>query len=132
MMTMGRRSSDVDRDPVDGRAETALMLGYCRGEREAFESLYSRVAPAIFTELLASTGDRRRAEDLLDRTFRLLHESRSCYVEGADPRSWISQMARRALVLDDRRRSAGGRGRVWSSIRAAFTRTSPMGVEARS
>ena len=122
-MTTGRPDRNTDR---------ALMLGYCRGEREAFEKLYSRIAPSILAALVAWTGDDRRAEALLDRTFQVLHESRSCYVEGADPEPWIIQIARRELVLDGRRRAGAGRLRFWSGIRTAFTRSTPIEVEARS
>ena len=122
-MTTGETNSDLDR---------ALMLGYCRGEREAFDRLYSRIAPSILAALVAWTGDRRRAEALLDRTFQVLHDSRSCYVAGADPEPWIIQIARRELLLDGRRRAGVGRVRFWSGLRAAFTRTPPIEVEARS
>jgi len=122
-MTTGEPDSDLDR---------ALMLGYCRGERQAFESLYSRIAPSILAALVAWTGDRPRADVLLDRTFQVLHESRSCYVEGADPGPWIIQMARREVLLDGRRRARAGRSRFWSGLRAAFMRPPPIEVEARS
>lgn len=122
-MATGRPDSDTD---------PALMLGYCRGERHAFEQLYARVAPSILAALVAWTGDRRRAEALLDRTFQAVHESRSCYVEGADPKPWIIQIARRELLLDCRSRAGAGRMRFWSGLRAAFARTTPIEVEARS
>jgi DNA-directed RNA polymerase specialized sigma24 family protein len=131
MMT-GRPDSDADRDHDRDGSARDLMLGYCRGEREAFDKLYSQVAPSILAALVAWTGDRARAETLLDRAFQVLHRCRSAYVEGADPEPWIRQIARRELVLDDRRRTGDGRSRFWSVARAAFTRSVPIEVEARS
>lgn len=109
----------------------ALMLGYCRGERTAFDALYAQVAPMVFADLLARSGDRRRAEDLLDRTFQTLHQQRSAYVEAADPRPWITELARRELRVDDRRRSGEGQRALWSRLRTTFTRSAPVELEAR-
>lgn len=131
-MTRGRRDGDVDRDRGDEGSVRALMLGYCRGEPEAFERLYSRVAPAIFAELAARTGDRQRAEALLDRTFQVLHGLRSSYVEGADPYPWILQMARKEFVVDCRRHSQEARRPLWSRVRAVFARTAQVELEASS
>jgi len=131
-MTTGKCGGVDDRDGADEGGARALMLGYCRGEREAFERLYDRVAPAIFGDLIAWSGDRQRAEALLDRTFLVLHERRSSYVEGADPCPWISEIARREFVVDRRRRSSEARGPLWRRIRAALTRTAPVELEAGS
>jgi DNA-directed RNA polymerase specialized sigma24 family protein len=127
----GRRNDD-DRDDGRGDPVRALMLGYCRGERDAFDRLYVRIAPSILARLVAWTGDRPRAEVLLDQTFQVLHACRASYVEGADPEPWVLQIARREYVLDCRRRAAHGRRRFWSSVRAMFTRTPSVEVEARS
>jgi DNA-directed RNA polymerase specialized sigma24 family protein len=129
-MTNSKRGSDARRDDGEGRRAGELMLGYCRGEREAFDRLYARVAPSIFAELLSSTGDRQRAETLLDRTFRALHERRSTYVAGADPRPWILQLALSELRLDRRGGSGESRRPLWSRVRTAFTRSAPVGLEA--
>ena len=131
MMT-GRPDSDDDGDHGREGSEPALMLGYCRGEREAFERLYSRVAPSILSELVTWCGDRPRAEALLDRTFQALHACRATYVQGAEPGPWISQIARREFVLDCRQRSGDGSRRFWSGVLAAFTRTAPVELKARS
>ena len=131
-MTTGQRDGDADRERGDEGSVSALMLGYCRGEREAFERLYSRVAPAIFAELSAWSGDRQRAEVLLGRTFRVLHKLRSSYVEGADPCPWISQMARREFAVDSRRRSREAQRSWWSRLRAVFARAAQVELEATS
>jgi len=111
---------------------SALMLGYCRGERQAFEGLHARVAPAIFAELIDWTRDRQRAERLLDETLQALHRSRSLYVEGADPVPWIFEIARREFVRDRRREARESRGFWWSRIRAALRGRAPVELEARS
>jgi len=121
-MTNGRWNHDVRREQKHEGLVADLMLGYCRGEREAFEGFYARVAPAIFAELLAWTGDRRRAEDLLDRTFQALHAHRSAYVEGADPLPWIGQLARREFLIEQRERASAGQRPFWSRVRTVFTR----------
>jgi len=70
---------------------------------------------------------------LLDRTFLVLHDNRSSYVEGADPEPWICQLARRELMLDSRRRARAGRRPFWAGVRAAFSRTAaPIEADARS
>lgn len=130
-MTTGRRNADSDRDRGGDGSTAALMLGYCRGEREAFERLYARMAPSVLASLVAWTGDRSRAEVLLDRTFQVLHESRSSYVEGADPEPWIGQIARRELTLDSRRRLAAGRGSLGAALRAALARAPVSRLSAR-
>jgi len=126
-MTKGQCDADSDRDAT----LPALMLGYCRGEREAFERLYSRVAPSILAELVELSGDRQRAEALLDRTLQVLHECRASYVAGADPRPWIHQLAHRTFAIDCRRRSAETRP-FWSRVRTMLTGAAPVEVEARS
>jgi len=129
-MTNGNSGGDARLDDGDGRRAGALMLGYCRGEREAFDRLYAQVAPSIFAELLSSTGDRQRAEALLDRTFRALHERRSTYVAGADPRPWILQLALSELRLERGGGSSEPRRPLWSRVRTAFTRGAAVGLEA--
>ena len=125
---MGTGDKDCGRDD----SVSALMLGYCRGDSQAFEGLYERVAPSIFAELIESTGDRQRAETLLDRTFRMLHQSRSLYVEGADPLPWIFAIARSEFALDRRREARESRGFWRSRIRTPFRRRVPVGAEAQS
>jgi DNA-directed RNA polymerase specialized sigma24 family protein len=129
-MTNGGCRDDAQRDGNDECPERELMLGYCRGEREAFDRLYARIAPWIFAELLARTGDRQRAERLLDRTFQALHASRSTYVKGADPRPWIRQMALRELHVDGRRPGSASGRPFWSRVRTAVTRSATVGLEA--
>lgn len=130
-MMNGKGQDDAGRHRGDEHPIAERMLGYCRGERAAFEDVYSQVAPAVFAQLMAWTGDRRHAEDLLDRTFQALHEHRSAYVEGADPRPWISQLARHEFLVDCRRRSREGQRPFWSRLRAIFTRPGTAELEAQ-
>jgi len=125
---MDTRDEDCGHDAT----ASALMRGYCRGDRQAFEELHARVAPAIFAELMAWTLDRQRAERLLDETFQTLHRSRSFYVEGADPVPWIFEIARSEFVLDRRREAREARGGWWSRIRTGLRGRAPVEVEARS
>jgi DNA-directed RNA polymerase specialized sigma24 family protein len=132
MTTTGRPDGDADRNGGDPIPLVALMRGYCRGERDAFDQLYSRVAPSLFAELVALCGDARRSEALLERTFLVLHECRSSYVEGADPLPWIFLIARRELVLDGHKGSREARRPLWSRVRTFVTRTAEVGLEAQS
>jgi DNA-directed RNA polymerase specialized sigma24 family protein len=71
----------------------ALMTRYCDGEAAAFLPLYEQIAPDVFGHLLDRTGDRTRAEALLQKTFIQLHERRCAYVRGADPLPWAMTIA---------------------------------------
>jgi DNA-directed RNA polymerase specialized sigma24 family protein len=122
---------DAERNRGDHRAVAARMLDYCRGDRAVFEEVYAQVAPSVFAELMAWTGDRGQAEALLDRTFQSLHQHRSAYVEGADPRPWISRMARHEFLVDRRGRCGEGQRPFWSRLRAVFTRAGTAGLEAQ-
>jgi DNA-directed RNA polymerase specialized sigma24 family protein len=75
-----------------------LMARYCAGEAAAFWPLYELLAPDLFAHLLDRTGDRARAEALLERTFLELHEGRSSYVRGADPLPWAMTIAEHFAV----------------------------------
>ena len=83
----------------------ALMARYCDGEPAAFLPLYDLLAPDVFDRLLDRTGDKARAEVLLQRTFLQLHQRRSSYVRGADPLPWAIAIAEHlAAARQDRTR----------------------------
>jgi DNA-directed RNA polymerase specialized sigma24 family protein len=114
------REHRAEQERREDVSATALMLGYCRGEHEAFEQLYATVAPPLFAQLIAWTGDQQQAGIFLHRTFKALHEARSLYVEGADPIPWIVQMAQRELRLESRRRNQQGRRPFWFRLRSVW------------
>ncbi len=79
-----------------------LMLAYVAGDAAAFDQLYRRMAPQLFSYLVRLTRDRPRAEDLLQVTFTKLHRARSSYLSGSPLLPWVLAIARRSF-LDERR-----------------------------
>ena len=79
------------------------MEAYVAGSAEAFGLLYDQISPRLFGYLLRLTGQRDRAEDLLQVTFAKLHRARKSYLLGAPVLPWTFAIARRAF-LDERRR----------------------------
>ena len=84
-----------------------LMLAYIEGDANAFDQLYRRLGPQLFAYLVRLTGDRPRAEDLLQVTFTKLHRARASYLRGAPVLPWVLAIARRSFL--DERRSAKSR-----------------------
>ena len=80
------------------------MQAYVGGDAAAFEQIYLRVSPTLYSYLLRLTRDRPRAEDLMQITFVKVHRARSSYIPGAPPVAWMLAIARRAF-LDERRMS---------------------------
>ena len=79
-----------------------LMEAYVGGNLAAFDEMYRRVSPTLFSYLLRLTRDRPRAEDLLQVTFVKVHRARASYLIGAPLIPWLLAIARRAF-LDERR-----------------------------
>jgi len=75
-----------------------LMEAYAGGDAAAFEQIYRRVAPPLFSYLLRLTRDRPRAEDLLQITFVKMYRARSHYIPGASVVPWMLAMGRRAFL----------------------------------
>lgn len=78
------------------------MEAYVGGNLAAFDEMYRRVSPSVFSYLLRLTRDRPRAEDLLQITFIKVHRARGSYILGAPLIPWLLAIARRAF-LDERR-----------------------------
>jgi len=111
--------------PKLARSLPELMRAYCAGELDAFCELYAACAPAVRAHLQqrlpggwcvggGTTGTQRPdvpSDDalaaLLDQTFLELHQRRSMYVLGADPRRWLLQLAE-GVVARERRRNEPG------------------------
>lgn len=78
----------------------ALMARYCDGDPAALRTLYAQLGPRVRGYLAELTRDQPRADDLLQRTFLMLHRARSAYIRGADPIPWIYAIAHR-MFLDE-------------------------------
>lgn len=89
--------------PVDaGASIESLMEAYVDGSGAAFDLLYERIGSRLFGYLIRLTGERERAEDLLQVTFTKVHRARDSYLRGSPLLPWVFAIARRAF-LDDRR-----------------------------
>lgn len=78
------------------------MEAYVDGSTAAFDVLYQRIGSRLFGYLIRLTGQRERAEDLLQVTFTKVHRARDSYLRGSPVLPWVFAIARRAF-LDDRR-----------------------------
>lgn len=80
------------------------MRAYVEGSLEAFDELYRRTSPRVFGYLLVCTGNRARAEDLLQITYSKMHRARDRYVGGAGVMPWLLAIARRTFLDEQRAR----------------------------
>jgi RNA polymerase sigma-70 factor (ECF subfamily) len=91
-------------------SEEALVVKARQGDRSAFEEIVRRTSRLVFARLYLETGDRHRAEDLLQETwlraFRALGELK----DAANLRSWLLTIATHALTDAARGEQARKRG----------------------
>jgi len=80
----------------------SLMGRYVSGEQAAFDELYRRVSPRIFGSLLQLTGDRARAEDVLQTTFLKIYRARGTYLSGSPVLPWVLVIAKRTWFDEQR------------------------------
>ncbi len=85
---------------------TALVEAVRRGDEDAFQELYRRLAPAIFDYLVGLTRDRAQAEDLLQETFFEAWRNLTSLREVAKVRAWLYGIGRNVAVEDVRSRPA--------------------------
>jgi RNA polymerase sigma-70 factor (ECF subfamily) len=88
----------------EASAASAAMDRYASGDDAAFAELYDLLAPKLMGFLHRQTGDRARAEDLVQQTFLQMHLARDSYVTEADVVPWAFAIARR-LAIDGFRRT---------------------------
>lgn len=85
----------------------SLMQKYVDGSVAAFDEIYHQTAPKLLSYLTRLTGNRGRAEDLLQITYSKVHRARASYLVGAPVLPWMLAIARRSFF--DERRAAGSR-----------------------
>jgi RNA polymerase sigma-70 factor (ECF subfamily) len=83
------------RDASDGQ----LIARVGEGDRQAFETLYTRYARAVFGLALRRLGDREQAEDAVQETFTSVWRSAGSYRPDRGPGApWLYTVARNAIV----------------------------------
>jgi RNA polymerase sigma-70 factor (ECF subfamily) len=81
------------------------MLRFQAGDPRAFEALMRRHRTPVFSFLLRLTGDRARAEDLLQETFLKVVKAAAGWEERARFSTWLYTISRN-LAVDESRRAA--------------------------
>ena len=87
------------------QTDEQLMRRFQRGEARAFETLMLRHRTPIYSFLLRFTGERTRAEDLVQETFLRLVKGAAAWEPRASVRTWLYTIARN-LAADAARRQA--------------------------
>ncbi|MFN4241623.1 MAG: sigma-70 family RNA polymerase sigma factor [Tepidisphaerales bacterium] len=101
--------SSPSASPVD---DYTLMERVAAGDRAAFDQLYGRYAPLVYSLALRICGDRGAAEDLLiDIFFELWQRAERYDPERGAPLTYITTLARSRAI--DRKRGKAGR---WSAV----------------
>jgi len=85
-------------------SDESLMAAYVRGDAQAFQSLFARLAPRIHGFFRRSLGDASTADDLMQATFLKIHASRHRYSSEFSLRVWVFAIAARARLDELRRR----------------------------
>jgi RNA polymerase sigma-70 factor (ECF subfamily) len=91
-------------DLATEETDEALWRRYRRGDAEAFERLMGRHRGPVYTMLVRLTGDRARAEDLLQETWMRVLGAAARWEERARFRTWLYTVARN-LAADEARRA---------------------------
>lgn len=81
-----------------------LMRRFQRGDARAFETLMRRHRTPIHAFLCRFTGDRARAEDLLQETFLRVVKGAAGWEPRAGVRTWLFTIARNLAADEGRRR----------------------------
>jgi len=79
------------------------MARYADGDAAAFDELFRRYEPRAYAYFRKRTGSVERAEDLYQEVFLRIHRARSTYDPARAYAPWFFQIARRALIDDQRR-----------------------------
>jgi RNA polymerase sigma-70 factor (ECF subfamily) len=86
-----------------GIADEVLMERYVGGDAAAFEELFRRYEPRVFSYFLRRTGSPDRAQDLYQDLFLRIHRARDTYDSRRSFSPWFFQIAHRLLIDDQRR-----------------------------
>jgi RNA polymerase sigma-70 factor, ECF subfamily len=88
-----------------GRSDSDLIVSVGRGDRAAFEELYTRFARPVLGLALRMLGDHGRAEDAAQDTFAAVWRSaKSFRPERGTGSAWLFAVARHAIIDRARQR----------------------------
>jgi RNA polymerase sigma-70 factor (ECF subfamily) len=90
--------------PSDDVGDEPLMARYLAGDHQAFEQLFTRLAPRVYGFFMRSFGEATLAEELVQATFLHMHRSRATYRVGLPVRPWLFTIAARVRRDELRRR----------------------------
>ena len=86
--------------------DEALMMAHLAGDPAAFQTLFTRLAPAIHGFFLRAFGNRAVADDLLQTTFLKMHRARRQWHQDKRLKPWLFSIAARVRLDELRRRYA--------------------------
>lgn len=87
------------------QTDEQLMRRFQRGEARAFETLMLRHRTPIYSFLLRFTGERTRAEDLVQETFLKAIRAQRQYQPGTNMKAWLFTILHNTFL--NTRRQAG-------------------------
>lgn len=91
-------------------SEASLVIASQRGDRLAFEELVRRTARLLFARAYLETGDKHRAEDLVQETLLTAWRSIRQVTEPSGFRPWLVSILHTATIDAQRRASRKKRG----------------------
>jgi RNA polymerase sigma-70 factor (ECF subfamily) len=90
--------------PSDDIDEERLMARYLAGDHQAFQQLFTRLAPRVYGFFVRSFAEATVAEELVQATFLNMHRSRATYRVGLPLRPWLFTIAAHVRRDELRRR----------------------------
>jgi len=84
--------------------DKSLILAHLRGDREAFGEIVRRYGPGVLGYLTKISGNRQYAEDLLQETFKRVHQKAHTF-RGKRLKPWLFTIATRVAMNGLRRRN---------------------------
>jgi RNA polymerase sigma-70 factor (ECF subfamily) len=84
--------------------DKSLIDAHCQGDGTAFAEIVRRYGQGVFGYLMRMSGSREQAEDLVQETFRRVHEKAHTF-RGERFKSWLFAIATRAAIDNLRRHS---------------------------
>lgn len=85
-------------------ADRGLLEGVARGERAAFQRLYTRHSVRVFRFLMRLVQNKATAEELLNEVFLEIWQNAGRYEGRSSPSTWLMAIAHNKAVSNLRRR----------------------------